>query len=247
MKALAIALILFATGVSEAQTITPVPVAPDSISLVDSLRDPENFDEQLLIDINAIGYDDYPALDFTMSAFTHSIYASAVIVPAGLYGVGWWTDDRHMAIAGMNTVLSEITAGLTTQLAKTIIRRNRPYQSLRKVRLPTGEEIGTSFPSGHSSVAWALSTSLMIAYPKWYVIVPAALYSTTVSLSRPYVGVHYPTDILVGAVIGAGSAFLIKAIEPLITKNLPSLFPDQPATGDPTLSSVKLATLKLSF
>jgi membrane-associated phospholipid phosphatase len=211
----------------------------------DSLRSPANFDEQLLVDINSIGNDTLPTLDFAMSAFTHSIYATTVVVPAGLYALGWGNDDHDMASTGMNTVISEIVAGLTTTIAKQIIQRDRPYVTLKGVRIPTGKEIGTSFPSGHSSVAWALSTSLMIGYPKWYVIVPAALYATTVSFSRPFVGVHYPTDILVGAVLGVGSAFLVKALEPGITKAFPSLFPEKKATGE--LMTIKIATIRISL
>jgi membrane-associated phospholipid phosphatase len=84
----------------------------------------------------------------------------------------------------------------------------------------------------------------MIGYPKWYVIVPAALYATTVSLSRPFVGVHYPSDILVGATIGAGVAFLIKALEPAITKTFPSLFPEK---RPEELTTTKIAVIKIPF
>jgi membrane-associated phospholipid phosphatase len=213
------------------------------ITTQDSLRLPLNFDEQLLVDINALGNDTLPTLDFTMAAFTHSIYATTIVTPVTLYALGWGKDDHHMAATGMNTVLSEIVAGLTTMTVKQLVKRDRPYVTLRGVRIPTGKEIGTSFPSGHSGVAWALSTSLMIGYPKWYVIVPAALYATTVSLSRPFVGVHYPTDILVGAVIGTGAAFLVKALEPAITKTFPSLFPEKKATGE--INTVKIGTIKI--
>jgi membrane-associated phospholipid phosphatase len=243
---LAIALTFSEVSAQVNDTITVVDtVWHPVITAEDTLRLPLNFDEQLLVDINAIGHDTLPTLDFTMTAFTHSIYVAPIVVPAGLYALGWGRDDHHMAATGMNTVLSEIVAGLTTMTVKAVVRRNRPYATLRGVRIPTGKEIGTSFPSGHSGIAWAMSTSLMIGYPKWYVIVPAALYATTVSLSRPFVGVHYPTDILVGATIGAGAAFLVKALEPAITKTFPSLFPEKKATGE--VNTVKVVTIKLGI
>ena len=65
-----------------------------------------------------------------------------------------------------------------------------------------------SFPSGHTSDAFSLATALSIVYPKWYVVVPAYAWAVTVGYSRMALGVHYPGDVLAGALIGAGSAYL---------------------------------------
>jgi membrane-associated phospholipid phosphatase len=53
-----------------------------------------------------------------------------------------------------------------------------------------------------------LATSLSLQYPKWYVIAPAYLYAGTVAYSRMDLGVHYPSDVLSGAIIGSGSAYI---------------------------------------
>ena len=63
-----------------------------------------------------------------------------------------------------------------------------------------------SFPSGHTATAFALATSLSVKYPKWYVIAPSALWACSVGVSRMNEGVHYPSDVLAGAAIGAGCA-----------------------------------------
>jgi membrane-associated phospholipid phosphatase len=65
-----------------------------------------------------------------------------------------------------------------------------------------------SFPSGHTSDAFATATSLSIAFPKWYVIAPSFLWACSVGYSRMDLGVHYPSDVMAGAIIGAGSAYL---------------------------------------
>jgi len=65
----------------------------------------------------------------------------------------------------------------------------------------------SSFPSGHTSSAFQWATSCVLAKPNWYVAVPAYMYACGMAYSRMHLGVHYPTDILGGAVVGSASAF----------------------------------------
>jgi membrane-associated phospholipid phosphatase len=53
-----------------------------------------------------------------------------------------------------------------------------------------------------------LAGSLSLAYSKWYVILPSYLYASTVAYSRMDLGVHYPSDVVTGALIGTGTAYL---------------------------------------
>lgn len=65
-----------------------------------------------------------------------------------------------------------------------------------------------SFPSGHVSFAFTTATSLSLQYKKWYVVAPAFLYAGVVGYSRVHLGAHYPSDVLGGALVGAGSSLL---------------------------------------
>jgi membrane-associated phospholipid phosphatase len=126
-------------------------------------------------------------------------------VPAGLLVAGVVTKDRDMREnAGYIASSTAISFGLT-MLLKHIVKRPRPFIQNLKI-VPVYRAGATSFPSGHTSTSFATATALSMAYPKWYVIAPAFLWAGSVGYSRSYLGVHYPTDVAAGAVLGAGSA-----------------------------------------
>lgn len=66
-----------------------------------------------------------------------------------------------------------------------------------------------AFPSGHTAEAFAMATAMSIAVPKWYVVIPAYAWASMIAYARVYLGVHYPTDVIGGAVLGAGTSFLM--------------------------------------
>jgi len=65
-----------------------------------------------------------------------------------------------------------------------------------------------SFPSGHTSAAFSLATTLSIQHPKWYIIIPSYTFASLVGYSRIYLGAHYPSDVIAGALVGTGAAWL---------------------------------------
>ena len=66
-----------------------------------------------------------------------------------------------------------------------------------------------AFPSGHTAEAFAMATAMSIAVPRWYVVVPAYMWASMIAYARVYLGVHYPTDVIGGAIVGSGSTFLM--------------------------------------
>jgi YegS/Rv2252/BmrU family lipid kinase len=85
---------------------------------------------------------------------------------------------------------------------KLLIRRTRPSWRAPLVRVPGT----TSFPSGHAASAFAFAVGASCEMPRAAVVLlPLA---ATVSYSRVYVGVHYPSDVLLGAALGAGAGVL---------------------------------------
>jgi len=108
--------------------------------------------------------------------------------------------------------VAEGGAAALTMALKQLIRRPRPYAALSDIaaRDPghRGDDVFDphAFPSGHTAIAVALATSLSLSAPQWYVIAPAAAWATAMGVGRVWQGVHYPSDVLVGAGIGAASA-----------------------------------------
>ncbi len=101
-----------------------------------------------------------------------------------------------------------VTLGVTL-LMKTIFKRRRPFvQNLKIVAVYNA--VSTSFPSGHSSTSFSVATALSRAYPKWYVIAPSYLWAGSVAYSRMYLGVHYPSDVVGGALLGTSTAWLLR-------------------------------------
>ena len=103
---------------------------------------------------------------------------------------------------------SVIEAVGVTYAMKYSIDRQRPYEKYPGLITPIEAEDSPSFPSGHTAAAFSLATSLSIKYPKWYVIAPSAVWACGVGFARINQGVHYPSDVLTGAAIGVGCAFV---------------------------------------
>jgi membrane-associated phospholipid phosphatase len=128
-------------------------------------------------------------------------------IPAGMFTAGVIkNDDQLYRSACITLVTAGVNFGITTAL-KYSINRDRPFVTYPDI-LKKSRAGSPSFPSGHTSGAFAMATSLTLAYPKWYVIVPSYAWAGAVGYSRMYLGVHYPSDVFVGALVGAGSAWL---------------------------------------
>jgi undecaprenyl-diphosphatase len=110
---------------------------------------------------------------------------------------------RRPAILFM-TVAADLAADLLSDLGKLIIPRHRPFE--HQLGPPSTTH---SFPSGHAATSFACATVLSHYAPR--LRVPLFALATLISLSRIYNGMHYPTDVLAGAVLGVLTALLLLA------------------------------------
>ena len=146
-------------------------------------------------------------LDNNFINLSNTVAPASIIVPIGLIGAGFLMQDstlknKSLVIGASITLTLGLTAGL-----KFATNRTRPYITY-PILDNVVDENTPSFPSGHTSMAFSTATSLSLAFPKWYIIAPTYLWAGAVSYSRMHLGVHYPTDVLGGAIIGAGTSYL---------------------------------------
>ncbi|MCE9539434.1 MAG: phosphatase PAP2 family protein [Bacteroidetes bacterium] len=146
-------------------------------------------------------------LDNTFIALSNSVVPVSIAVPLGVIGAGCIKHDSIIKNKGIVIGASlAIAAGITTGL-KYSVKRERPF-----ISYPTIDKVmnagSPSFPSGHTSDAFATATSLSLAFPQWYVIAPSFVWACSVGYSRMDLGVHYPSDVLAGAAIGTGTSYL---------------------------------------
>ncbi|RPK32620.1 Undecaprenyl-diphosphatase BcrC [Streptomyces sp. ADI91-18] len=140
-------------------------------------------------------------LDGLISAW--STYGLALF--AALMLLGWWrarkAGDPHVTATALAAPLVVTTAFLADTGIKSLVREQRPCQTLHTLTLEACPPLGDwSFPSNHAAIAAAAATVLWLLDRRLAAIaVPAALL---MALSRVWVGAHYPHDVLLGLAVG---------------------------------------------
>lgn len=96
-------------------------------------------------------------------------------------------------------------------LLKPLIGRIRPYDAFESLTILINPPSDYSFPSGHSSASFAVAAVMFMLLPK-KVGVPAVIVASIIAFSRLYLGVHYPSDVVAGIIIGCLTGICAKLI-----------------------------------
>lgn len=151
-------------------------------------------------------------LDGTFSVISSSMAPVSIGIPVSVFGISLITKDKQLRNKSIYIASSVAANVVLTTALKYSLNRDRPF-----ITYPELEKLSDggspSFPSGHTSTSFALATSISLVYPKWYVIVPSFTWAGLVAYSRMDLGVHYPSDVLAGVVIGVGTAYLAYKLE----------------------------------
>lgn len=150
-----------------------------------------------------------PIFDFIMPLITNkqNWYPFFLVIIIGLLWKGGKKGRITILLLIPLILLSDQTA---TSILKPLFHRVRPcqlYESLGTVNMLIGNKTSPSFPSNHASNSFAVAALFSLFYPKykWIYLSLAGL----VGFSRIYVGVHFPFDVLAGALLGTFCAYTI--------------------------------------
>lgn len=163
----------------------------------------QNIDIDLLKSINPSS----PGSDF-WKVTGQSAYFLPVGVVGGTVGYGILSKNKEVRRRGYELAISMGIGAIITQSFKYTVDRTRPADKYPSDVFVDKPKHGKSFPSGHTTIAFATATTLTLQYKKWYIAVPAYLWAGAAGYSRLYAGEHYPSDVLAGAAVGIGSAYL---------------------------------------
>ncbi len=153
------------------------------------------------------------------------------------HGVLWFATAAALAATGSPRARRAAVRGLASlavasatinTVGKRSVRRARPVlDAVPRARHLKRQPITTSFPSGHAASAAAFATGVALESRGLGIVIAPIAFS--VAMSRVYTGVHFPSDVLAGAALGAGAAFAVRKLAPALDRSAP---PDRPLDRD---------------
>jgi membrane-associated phospholipid phosphatase len=132
-----------------------------------------------------------------------------------VYGAGLITSSAEVRVTGRLMLQALLYSGLTTTILKSAFGRSRPYrdEGAFQFQPPQFDDSRLSLPSGHATVAFALSSVLAERIGNPWVGIGLYGLATLTALSRMYHTQHWASDVLLGGVIGTAAGLLVTHAE----------------------------------
>ncbi|MDQ6420366.1 phosphatase PAP2 family protein [Paenibacillus sp. LHD-117] len=147
-------------------------------------------------------------MDGWFSAVTHLGGATFTLLAALLCAL---LAPEPYGTAGWQSLLAVVISHIPVAIVKRKFKRLRPYQAMPDVRTCPKPLQDSSFPSGHTTAVFSwMVPFLLMGMIESAILAPAAfLIAVSVGWSRMYLGLHYPSDVAAGAIIGTATAFAV--------------------------------------
>lgn len=109
--------------------------------------------------------------------------------------------SNQTRLTAISSALALTLSHIPVSIAKRLYPRKRPYLILDKTKVPTNPLQDHSFPSGHTTAIFSVIIPFIILVPTLsFALIPLALF---VGISRIYLGLHYPSDVIAGMILGS--------------------------------------------
>lgn len=160
-------------------------------------------DESIFFAINGLALQN-PVLDKIGVFFADTF---VFVLPFIVFLIWWrWPNLRKHAYLAVGSVI--VSRFVIAEIIKRLVERPRPFENLSVHQLIMNEETGMSFPSGHTVIYFAIAFSFYGT--KWFW--PFFVLALIGSVARVFVGVHYPSDVVVGFIIALLTVWSIRIL-----------------------------------
>lgn len=162
----------------------------------------ERFDDKFIELINRRMRNKY--FDYIMLKITNlggALFSSLILFILLLFG------SRRYKLIGVEMFFALTISQIIVHSLKRILSRERPYKILEQLNTFGINLKDYSFPSGHSAASFSIATTLALNVPKLSALV--FIIAIIIGISRIYLGVHYPTDVAAGIVIGFSISLIL--------------------------------------
>jgi len=136
-------------------------------------------------------------------SFLTSYVSIGILVTTLIVSFKKKSTELRMIFFGILMVL--VVASLTSFTLKKLIARERPFKTHPDIE-KLSEAGNSSFPSGHTIEAFSMAFAVSFLFRKMKFVIPVYIWAFLVAYSRMALGVHYPTDVLAGIIIGTSTA-----------------------------------------
>lgn len=145
------------------------------------------------------------ALDPAFIFITDTAAAIAFGIPVILLIISYARKNAMLRQNAFRILISVALSAIIANVLKYTIDLPRPYEIYPFIeKLSVGGS--PSFPSGHTADAFAFAVAVGVVYRKWYFLTAGLIWASLVGYSRMSLGVHFPSDVLAGAIIGTACA-----------------------------------------
>lgn len=138
-------------------------------------------------------------LDPVMVFYTKMGDGGLIFIAAAVIMLLFGYTRRGGISAGISMVIGLLLTNLTI---KPLVSRPRPWVVMEGLEVLVKSHDMNSFPSGHTTAAFAFAAAVCSVLPQKWAKAAALIAAALMGFSRLYVGVHFPTDVLAGAVMG---------------------------------------------